>query len=485
MKNRDVEFDLNEKLDHFLQYLKPIDIEGQYKRLTNQLIENQTNDAFKLFSKLVQQSLYREALEVLKIQISMEKGHKKLKNYHQSIHLYSRYNKGIITKIIRKVNWKLEETKRLFMKFIILSYSVILKMAYGDQIWLIGERPHQAEDNGYAFYKYCREHYPKRKIFYVIEKNSKHASKIRKLGNLIDHSSLRHKAFLLAAQKYISAWTTNESLLPRAKKEFLKSFKSHVQSKTHICLQHGVIIHNISPYLQKEIYDVDAIIASTQSEKEIIKNTLGYKDDEVWVTGLARFDSLVGPKPKKEILLMPTWRRYLSNQEEVFFYYSEYFQHYRSLLKNKRLHELLEKHGYTLNFYLHNEMQKFEKMFFEETETIRFFNRDNAFVSDLLKSSSMLLTDYSSVSTDIVYMNKPVIYYQFDLYHNHHTEVEEIKYSDLGHVVKTEDEVISLLEKVLNSGINEDDLVTRNDEFFEHVDQQNCERIFNKIEQDL
>ena len=32
----------------------------------------------------------------------------------------------------------------------------------------------------------------------------------------------------------------------------------------------------------------------------------------------------------------------------------------------------------------------------------------------MLKESSMLITDYSSVFFDVAYMHKPIIYYQFD-----------------------------------------------------------------------
>lgn len=35
-------------------------------------------------------------------------------------------------------------------------------------------------------------------------------------------------------------------------------------------------------------------------------------------------------------------------------------------------------------------------------------------IQELLKSSAMLVTDYSSVFFDMVYMKKPVIFYQFD-----------------------------------------------------------------------
>lgn len=35
-------------------------------------------------------------------------------------------------------------------------------------------------------------------------------------------------------------------------------------------------------------------------------------------------------------------------------------------------------------------------------------------VQQLLKESLLLITDYSSVFFDMMYMNKPVIFYQFD-----------------------------------------------------------------------
>ena len=59
-------------------------------------------------------------------------------------------------------------------------------------------------------------------------------------------------------------------------------------------------------------------------------------------------------------------------------------------------------------------MQPYLHYFSEVPSSIQLADAAHFEVQDLMKSSQMMITDYSSVFFDMVYMKKPVIFYQFD-----------------------------------------------------------------------
>ncbi|MEH6958022.1 CDP-glycerol glycerophosphotransferase family protein, partial [Neobacillus drentensis] len=155
-----------------------------------------------------------------------------------------------VTEPLRKCNTLLYKGYNLFYKYLIILLAVIVRISYPNkQIWLVGEREDQAEDNGYYFFKYCREKYPNEKIYYIINKSSPQLDKVNILGNVIYHSSYKHRIFMLAAHVYINAWVFEECSYPKPKKAFIDLFKGEISKKVNISIQHGVIIQNISPYL--------------------------------------------------------------------------------------------------------------------------------------------------------------------------------------------------------------------------------------------
>jgi len=173
-----------------------------------------------------------------------------------------------VTAPLRKGKGVFEKIRNQAMKISLSLLSLPVKLRFtGQEVWLVSERPDQAEDNGYAFFKYCRENHPNKKVYYLIDKESPHIDKVQKLGNVIIHSSLKHWLYMLSADKYISAWVFDEFSLPNGPAKFKDLFSSIYEQIPQITLQHGVIIHNIAPYLSKEQYNQQLFIASSEAEK--------------------------------------------------------------------------------------------------------------------------------------------------------------------------------------------------------------------------
>lgn len=93
----------------------------------------------------------------------------------------------------------------------------------------------------------------------------------------------------------------------------------------------------------------------------------------------------------------------------------------------------------------------------------------------------ILITDYSSVFFDVGYMEKPVIYYQFDQeeFWKIHYQKGYFSYEahGFGSVVETEEALMAALRACAESGFKmEKQYMERLEAFFPVRDERNCER---------
>ena len=104
-------------------------------------------------------------------------------------------------------------------------------------------------------------------------------------------------------------------------------------------------------------------------------------------------------------------------------------------------------------------------------------------VQTLLMRCSLLITDYSSVFFDVGYMEKPVIYYQFDLedfrkYHYQEGYFSAEKHG-FGPVARTEEEVMDALYECAGNDFRvQEEYRNRLEAFFPVRDENNCERTY-------
>lgn len=345
-------------------------------------------------------------------------------------------------------------------------------------VWLIGERPDTAQDTGYHFFKYCRENYPEKEIYYVIDKNSKDLKNIEKLGNILFLGSEEHLKKAAIAKVFIGSHDL-EYFLPTKPFE-LYSYKRGLK----VFLQHGVLGRkNVEYYKKFYKYPFHLFCVSSELEKQMVMDKMGYSNKEVKITGLSRFDNLFHqPGNKRSILLIPTWREWINNKEV--FLESEYFNRYKGLLTNKRLHSLLKKYDVQLNFYPHYRMQQFIEYFGDlRNKYINVVQLGEKPVQKLLLESSLMITDYSSVSFDFNYMSKPIIFYHFDQDRFFANGIlRPIEETFLGDICKTEDEIVDAIEYYLKKDFKEKTEVAQKKYLiFDHIDQENCSRIYDEI----
>ncbi|RTJ90591.1 CDP-glycerol glycerophosphotransferase family protein [Campylobacter jejuni] len=352
-------------------------------------------------------------------------------------------------------------------------------------IWLLMDRDYEADDNAEHLYRYIMQNHPEQEIIFALRKESSDWKRLEKEGfALVDFGSFKFERIIKKSSKVICSHTD----------EYLMRYITSRQQ--FIFLQHGVILNDLSRWLNSK--KIDLFVTSTQAEYDSMVNDYNrYKfgKKEVLLTGLARHDTLLknNKSDTKQILIMPTWRANIvgsitnSSKRDLKenFKQSEYFQKWNSLLNNDGLKKLCELHSYAIVFNPHPNIIPYLKEF-NLPSYIKIANQNES-LQVLFCNSSLMITDYSSVAFEMAYLEKPVIYYQFDKeeFFTSHTLQKgyfDYKKDGFGSVVENEENLLKELEILLKNnckpfGVYKDNI----DSTFVFKDRRCCERIYKKL----
>lgn len=361
----------------------------------------------------------------------------------------------------------------------------IYKMFIRKNIYLIGERKDQCQDNGYHFFKYVRENHKNDKFYYCITKDSKQLEKIKGLGNIVYYKSFKHYLYYVVSKKLVCAHVG--SCTPDTPITWKFEERKFIK-KNRMFIQHG-ITKELIPSLTKNKSMINTFICGAKPEFEFVKKEFGYPKNSVKYLGFCRFDNLHSFKTKKQILIMPTWRQWFGmdgnnvvSSEE--FAKSDYFKAYNSIINNKKFSNMLKSNSMEIIFYPHNEMQRYLHLFKSSFDNIIVASKNSYDVQTLLKESEILITDYSSIAFDFAYMKKPVIYYQFDddeYYKNHYAKgYFDYEEDGFGPISKSIDELLYFIENLSIYGL-QNKYIDRVNNFFEIYDSNNSKRHYEEL----
>lgn len=384
---------------------------------------------------------------------------------------------------------KLGERKAVFARILARIYKFFARKP----IWIISDRVNKSGDNGEAFFRHLKKiKFKGARYFYTIGKCPSYDS-IKKLGGVLDCHSWKYKIIHLACDIVISAQADINVYDPFA--HYSRPYKDILTRKKFVFLQHGIIKDDLSDWLNKYNKNITGFICSAKGEYlSIVNGNYHYDEENVWLTGLARFDRLYNDE-RKYITIMPTWRKYLMShidtqtgiwQEKPGFTESKYFTFFNNLINDKRLLDVAKKHGYTICFMPHpNTITKID--LYTKNKDVKFYTVDDEY-RDVYAQSNLILTDYSSSVFDFVYLRKPVFYTQFDkeeFVKGEHAYIPgyfDYERDGFGEVVYDYDTTINLLIEYMENGCKlKDKYKERIDSFFEFNDKNNCQRILDKI----
>ncbi|KFN90523.1 GgaB family minor teichoic acid biosynthesis protein [Tetragenococcus muriaticus 3MR10-3] len=356
-------------------------------------------------------------------------------------------------------------------------YQILENGKRNNKVWLIGERTDTAQDNGIQLFKWLQTH-TDIEAYYVIDQQSKDFKRIKHLQNVVIFGSKPHYEIAAKANVLISTHDL-ENILPYKTARGFWGYENTIR----IFLQHGVLGRKNVEYHKKH-YDLPFHLfdVTSKSEKyEIVVKQLGYQPEDVAVTGLPRFDNLplVPNKKVKKLLIMPTWRDWLNS--DYAFKDSEYMQQYLDLINDERLATLLDRYDVEVNFYPHYRAQEFFKYHLSNvTGRIQYIELGEKTVQELLIEHDLLITDYSSISFDFSYMNKPVIFFHFDVERFFRKGIlRPVEETFIGKIAYNKNELIDNIERAIKSND-----ITQNTDIsglFSYVDHKNSERVYKAI----
>ena len=129
----------------------------------------------------------------------------------------------------------------------------------------------------------------------------------------------------------------------------------------------------------------------------------GYNSNVVKLTGLPRYDGLEDDA-HKQIVIMPTWRRWETNQASIDFTKTKYYK-----MLERMVSSVPEKYRDRLIVLPHPLMKKVISD--KKNELSKYMVPDDMTYDDVLKTCDLLITDYSSIAYDAFYRGAKVIFY--------------------------------------------------------------------------
>jgi glycosyltransferase involved in cell wall biosynthesis len=292
--------------------------------------------------------------------------------------------------------------------------------------WVIMDRIHDADDNGERLFEHIRQHRPDINAWFVIERGSQDWKRLRARGErrLLAHGSLTWRVAMLNCAWLLSSHADLAICRPPQ-----LALSGSVPWRFAF-LQHGVIKDDLSRWLNQR--EMDLFVVSTAPELASVAadgTPYRFSQKETRNTGLPRFDRLLSigratPEPDRNLVIVaPTWRQWLTTplasgsqrrELDAAFWESDYFRSWTALLRSPKLADAVARRGWRLGFMPHPNLQVILDLLElpAHVEPLSFAGVD---VQELYAHCALLVTDYSSVAFNLAYIDRPAVYFQFDV----------------------------------------------------------------------
>lgn len=330
-----------------------------------------------------------------------------LKETNTSIYIRrSTNNKIFVTvRLSNKTDKSIEKIKILLAKItsIFMSYKNVILMYEK-------EASRYEESSAVLFEKIIDLGY--KNVYFVIDKNIEHLSKINKkyLKKIIYKCSFKHYLYFFLTKTFIGSETIPHSIDLRVANRYIYK-KISDKKYNFIFLQHGItyMISLASTYrksFQKgnSLPPNTKIVVSSEEEANHFIKYGGYDKKDLYISGMPKFDRNIKYKNADKIIVMPTWRPWEYNEIRVNFKETGYYKMLMNIING--VPERLKNKLIVLP----------HPLFMEAVKDSNFpnFIPQNKTYDELLREASLLITDYSSIAFDAFYRGSNVIFWWQD-----------------------------------------------------------------------
>jgi glycosyltransferase involved in cell wall biosynthesis len=294
--------------------------------------------------------------------------------------------------------------------------------------WVLLDRTNEADDSAEHLFRHLREHRPDVNAWFVLERGCADWARLHtEFGDrLVDYGSLRWQLLMFRCVHLVSSHIDVPVHRPR---KIVWALRPREPSWRFTFLQHGVIKDDLSAWLNTK--PLDLFVTSTPGEYASIagdRTPYTFTSKEVRLTGLPRFDRLrriaatLDDADRDLVLVAPTWRQDLIGPAAPVtghrrvrdgFGDTEYARSWLGVLCSDELRDLAAEHGLRIGFLPHPLLQPILPTLGlpAHVEPLTF---DGAGAQRLFAGAAVLVTDYSSMAFNAAYVDRPVVYFQFD-----------------------------------------------------------------------
>lgn len=347
-------------------------------------------------------------------------------------------------------------------------------------IWIIGEAHGECQpDNGFYFFQYCTRKHPNKDVYFVTRKKSLPKNERFSRKNIINYGSVRHIIIYLKSTVCFYTHTHSDII-------FREMFHRKKSSKKLIFLHHSTLgFKKFDNRYVKNRNSMDIFTIGSNTEYDILKNNIGVDSHRLKVTGYARYDTLSNKCTENtiQIAYMPTHRDWLRMSENEFAN-SDFYKHVKNFILSPTLHKLLENYNAVLKIRLHPANIRFSYLLPKTHPSIQLIDHKNETPLDLIRGSHILITDYSGVAFDFIYLNKPVLFYRFDIdeYIRSRSSYINLRDSRFGDIYYNYNSLIQGLRNTISNNCKTDkNRQSMRDEFMPKMDHKNCDRIYKIV----
>lgn len=347
-----------------------------------------------------------------------------------------------------------------------------------DEVWLIGENQGECtKDNGYAFYQYCRKHYPEKRVYFLIKRTSVYYDEDVLLDeHLVHYGSMEHMVLFARARLCFYTHTYRDVM-------YRRFYEVYGGNKILVYLHHGTLgFKKFNPFYQAKNNIMSLFTVGSNLEKDILTNQAGVEDRRVRITGYARYDTMKSETKAgmRQVVFMPTHRGSRASLREI----REFADVINSFVNNPDLAELLRINGITLKVVMHPSMQKVSHRLKSRNALVEIISLGQESTQDLICRSDLLITDYSSVSWDFFYLGKPVLFYRFDIdrYMEDRSSYIDLREELIGEIATEEERLVELIRKYVAREFQLDDKFSAyRHSIMPNIDTSNCQRIYEEV----
>jgi CDP-glycerol glycerophosphotransferase len=212
------------------------------------------------------------------------------------------------------------------------------------------------------------------------------------------------------------------------------------------CTQIAKILKSFIHYIYCPSYFDLCFTTSVFMKEKFNKQQYNSNLNKIYITGQPRNDSFISKmenEKTKSILYMPTFRSDAQSQIKLDLII-------KGLATSEKLNKILKKYDY--KFFVKTHFLTNTNL--DKNNNIIFLKDDNVYdVQKLLVGTDILITDYSSVANDFSLLERPIVFFAFDL--NEYKKYIDDEYNEIlkDTYVKSLEELYDVLEGLLENRI--------------------------------